>query len=152
MSSHHTKPKSKSRNRVTYNPRTSELDNPELKYGDNQSKIIEKLISQVNKLESKVEELSSEVARLKKRTKGVGSISGRVAMLEADVATSNRTITGMRHEIETNTFDSHADEDLRDYMMIEKDKDAIDTMMSGHEIGSKIEDMKQRRRNHGMRT
>jgi hypothetical protein len=56
----------------------------------------------------------------------------------------------MRNDLAINTFDVQADADLRDYMMIEKDRDATDTRMSGNDIGAKIEDMKERRRNHGM--
>jgi len=147
--SHHAK-KTKS-SRVRYNPSTSSIENPEIKYGnDNMGKIIEKLIVQVDALENTVATQNSEISRLKKKVRSLDNMSGRVTMLEADIVTNNRELSGMRNNIAINTFDSHADEDLREYMMNERTKDATDTMMSGHEIGAKLEDMKQRRRNHGM--
>lgn len=138
-------------NRIRYNPKTSRVDNPEIKYRDvKPAAMMEKLINQIDVLEHTVTELTSEVSRLKKKLKIIGDISGRVTILEADTATATRTITGMRNDIAINTFDAHADEDLREYMMEERTKDATDTMMSGNEIGAKLENMKQRRRERGL--
>lgn len=138
-------------NRIRYNPKTSRVDNPEIKYTDvGPAEIMGKLINQIDALEHKVSELSSEVSRLKKKIRSIGDISGRVTILEADTATTSRAISGMRNDIAINTFDAHADDDLREYMMEERTKDATDTMMSGHEIGAKLENMKQRRRDRGL--
>jgi hypothetical protein len=137
--------------RVTYDPTTGEIDNPDATYDSaSMEKTLDKLFKQVATLESSIETLLSDVSRIKKKVKHLDGISGRVTVLEADIVTANRTVSGMRNDLAINTFDVQADADLRDYMMIEKDRDATDTRMSGNDIGAKIEDMKERRRNHGM--
>lgn len=145
----HTKRKPSSR--VKYNPSTKGLDNPEANYDNSLiEKTLEKMIDQLSNLENTVEKLSDEVSRIKKKNKKLSGISGRVTILEADTAEASRKMSGMQYDIESTTYDVHADNHLRDYMMEEKDKDATDTMMSGHEIGSKMEAMKAKRRLHQM--
>ena len=56
----------------------------------------------------------------------------------------------MQNKLEITSFDAHADEDLREYMMSEKDKDATDTMMSGTDIERQAEELKNKRRARGL--
>jgi hypothetical protein len=142
--------KDKKGGRVKYNPETQSADNPDAKYDDVLVKAVEKMVKQISDMERLTEELSSQVAYLSKSLAELKSVPNRLAALEASQAGFTRSMDSMRHELDVTSFDTHANEDLRDYMMSEKNKDATDFKMTREEVEKSVETLKTRRRNAGL--
>lgn len=137
--------------RVKYDPSTGDVENPSANYdSDLIEKALEKIIKQVSDMSASLEKMEERIASMDKKVKKLKDIPARVTVLEADMQEVSRKISGMSYNLETTSYNTQAEEHLRDYMMEEKDRDATDTMMSGNEIGSKMEAMKAKRRLHQM--
>lgn len=135
--------------RIKYNP-DSGVENPEANYDKTLVKAMEKLVKQVSDMEKLTDAMVKQIEKLTAKVNDLESVPERLIDLESRSMNMSHRVDQMSHDVALNSYDSHADDDLRTWMMAEKDKDATDVTMSGRDIARGIEDMNDRRRKLNM--
>lgn len=136
--------------RVTYNTESGVAENPEANYEGVMVKAMEKLVKQVSDMEKLTNEMSKHIEKLTAKVASLDGTQERMSNIEFRMENIHMRVEQMRHDVDITSYDAHADEDMRQWMMEEKDKDAVDTMMTGRDIARGFEDIHERRRKHNL--
>ena len=104
-------------NRVVYDPESGTSENPEANYEDVMVKAMEKLVKQVSDMEKLTQEMMSHIEKLTVKVNALEDVPRRLSDIEMNHINSAQRMEMMGHQLEMTSFDTHADEDLRDYMM-----------------------------------
>ena len=94
---------------------------------DQLTKVFEKLVVDITKLKAE----NSELKQL------IGQLTGQMGSMNATV--------------QENEFHTGADRNLREFLIVESQKDAMEAPMTGHDIEKGMASFKGRRIQHGMR-